>query len=155
MTDDLVATTADLSDVRQRRHRLAAQMREVEAVLASPLTGRPDAWTSAVGSALGTLDDVLSAHIAATEAPDGLLATVRAESPALDPQIRRLEADHERLRAALADVRRDLASSGADVDRCGAVRDAATELVAAIARHRQRGADLLYQAYDVDLGGGG
>ncbi len=29
-----------------------------------------------------------------------------------------------------------------------------TALLAALARHRQRGADLIYEAYAVDLGGG-
>ena len=29
-----------------------------------------------------------------------------------------------------------------------------TALLAALARHRQRGADLVYEAYAVDLGGG-
>jgi hypothetical protein len=29
-----------------------------------------------------------------------------------------------------------------------------TTLLVALARHRQRGADLVYEAYDVDIGGG-
>ena len=34
-------------------------------------------------------------------------------------------------------------------------REAATELVGRIVRHRQRGADLIYEAYEVDIGGSG
>lgn len=154
MTDHM-AVTPDLRDVRQRRKRMVAQMREVEAVLATALAGREAAWAEAAGAALGALDDVLVRHIAETERAGGLLATVRAESPWLDPQIRRLEADHGRLRRSLDAVRADLAAAGVDMDRLCDARDAATDVLAAIARHRQRGADLLYQAYDVDLGGGG
>jgi hypothetical protein len=29
-----------------------------------------------------------------------------------------------------------------------------TALLVALAKHRQRGADLIYEAYDVDIGGG-
>ena len=32
---------------------------------------------------------------------------------------------------------------------------AATELVGRVVRHRQRGADLIYEAYEVDIGGSG
>jgi len=34
------------------------------------------------------------------------------------------------------------------------IRAELTTLLVALARHRQRGADLVYEAYDVDLGGG-
>jgi hypothetical protein len=34
------------------------------------------------------------------------------------------------------------------------LRSQLTEMLYALARHRQRGADLVYEAYDVDLGGG-
>ena len=40
-------------------------------------------------------------------------------------------------------------------DAVAARREAATELVGRIVRHRQRGADLIYEAYEVDIGGQG
>jgi hypothetical protein len=154
VTDEL-AVTPDLTDVRQRRKRLAAQMHEVEAVLAAPLAGRESAWSEAASAALEALDDVLVRHITDTERPDGLLASVRAENPTLDPQIRRLETEHGTLRTALHAARAQLAAAGVDADLLCAARSAGTDLLGAIARHRQRGADLLYQAYNVDLGGSG
>ena len=36
-----------------------------------------------------------------------------------------------------------------------ALREQALGILAGIVRHRQRGADLLYEAYDVDVGGPG
>jgi hypothetical protein len=40
------------------------------------------------------------------------------------------------------------------VPRCNrGVRAAATSLLARLARHRQRGADLVFEAYQVDVGG--
>ena len=38
-------------------------------------------------------------------------------------------------------------------DETAAIREQALELLAAIVRHRHLGADLLYEAYDVDIGG--
>jgi hypothetical protein len=40
-------------------------------------------------------------------------------------------------------------------EEAGAVRDDAMSLLTAVARHRQRGADLIYEAYQVDVGGTG
>jgi hypothetical protein len=34
-----------------------------------------------------------------------------------------------------------------------ALRDGLTDLLAELVRHRQRGADLVYEAYSVDIGG--
>ena len=34
------------------------------------------------------------------------------------------------------------------------LRERATELLGHIVRHRQRGADLIYEAYETDIGGG-
>ena len=34
------------------------------------------------------------------------------------------------------------------------LRTELTALLAALAKHRQRGADLVYEAFDVDIGGG-
>ncbi len=54
----------------------------------------------------------------------------------------------EELRAA-----RDLAQNGG-VDDALTVRDCLTDLIARISRHRQAGADLVYEAYAVDVGVG-
>ncbi len=40
-------------------------------------------------------------------------------------------------------------------DENAAIREQALQLLTAIVRHRQLGADLLYEAYDVDVGGVG
>ena len=47
-----------------------------------------------------------------------------------------------------------LAGSGEqDPPPVDAIRTAVLELLGEIARHRQRGADLIFEAYDVDIGG--
>jgi hypothetical protein len=38
-------------------------------------------------------------------------------------------------------------------ERSTRVRELGTQLLATLSRHRQRGADLVYEAYQVDIGG--
>jgi hypothetical protein len=54
----------------------------------------------------------------------------------------------ERLEGLLSLMR--LALDGDEVTRA---RELGTELLGSIVRHRQRGADLVYEAYEVDIGG--
>jgi len=42
-----------------------------------------------------------------------------------------------------------------DAEAVAAHREAATKMVGMLIRHRQRGSDLTYQAYQVDIGGMG
>ena len=147
--------TAPLGPVRQRRQAMVAVMHEVEEALAAPMVGRAGEWSSEVADVLTRLDGVLAAHVEATERPGGLLATIREEEPWLDPLVRRLEREHADLRRRVAEACAALGPAGGDEQRLADVRDRVTELLAELARHRQRGADLLYQAYQMDLGGGG
>ena len=64
----------------------------------------------------------------------------------------------ERLTGSSWDVERLLGEREAglrDPEAVARHREAATELVGRIVRHRQRGADLIYEAYEVDIGGSG
>lgn len=145
---------APLDAVRVRRQAIVVSMRRVEAALAAPLRGRAENWASRLAVELTDLDAVVDAHVEATERPGGFLPGVREEAPWVDPLIRRLEREHVELCRRVDEARTALAAADADEARLGGVRDLVTELLAALARHRQRGADLLYEAYEVDLGGG-
>ena len=47
----------------------------------------------------------------------------------------------------------ELFSSEEGIDNHGDIRNAVLEVLMALARHRQKGADLIYDAYAVDIGG--
>jgi hypothetical protein len=107
---------------------------------------------------LGRIDDVRSdivEHIDNTEAPDGLYDEIRTAQPRLTHQVKRLIADHEVLRDridacyALA----DRAGTEPDPVIVKAVRDDATLILGLLQRHRQRGSDLIFEAYETDIGG--
>ncbi|MDH3302524.1 MAG: hypothetical protein OES24_18645 [Acidimicrobiia bacterium] len=103
----------------------------------------------------------ISEHIAQTEGPGNILDEIVAMAPRLDRQVKQLKVDHEHLEKAahtLALAVAELSSEHDDLtpeqieDAAIAVRNQAVEVMGQITRHRQRGADLLYEAYHVDLG---
>jgi hypothetical protein len=132
---------------RARRHRveLLAAIQAFECALASPVAD--PAWRSGVVAALGRLHDAFRTHVELTEGADGLYAEVLADAPRLARKVRNLRREHGRLLTAL-EVLTERAD--ADPDR---LRYRASELLRELSRHRQRGADLIYEAYATDIGG--
>jgi hypothetical protein len=96
------------------------------------------------------LRDQLAEHIVEAEGPDGLYARLAADAPRLTGPVAVLVADHEELLARADALTRRLDHPAGDVV---AARRDASEFVDALSRHRQRGADLVYEAYQTDLGG--
>jgi hypothetical protein len=127
-------------------------MAALEQALAQPSSGRHSAWAERVDVALVELSADFAEHVAVTEGSDGLHNAVLASTPRLSHSIRRLVAEHTAIKGLigelLAGVRPPVAA--ADVD---AVRELATVLLARLVRHRQHGADLIHEAYQVDIGG--
>jgi hypothetical protein len=145
----------DLREVQQRREALLRRVAALEAALAAPAT--TTRWPEGIGDALSSLLATLEEHVTATEAPDGIFDQVRDRAPRLSNQIDRLVDEHVTL---VADTERlidhlDRSPTERTAEETAAIREQALELLAAIVRHRQLGADLLYEAYNVDVGGPG
>jgi hypothetical protein len=141
-----------LDDLRRVRAELGGSMAALEQALAAPTPGRPAEWAERVDVALVELSADFGEHIAVTEGSDGLHDAVVEAAPRLSNSVRRLAGEHTVIRRLVEDllarVRPPVAAG--DVD---AIRELGTALLARLARHRQYGADLIYQAYEVDLGG--
>ena len=135
---------------RHRRQRLRASMDALEAAIAAAAPGREGDWRQRVGMVLADMAPVLDEHIAETEAPDGLLERVLADAPRLAHAVEVLRDDHARLREMLAAARAPLGGDAGAEE----VRSAAVDLLGLLVRHRHRGADVLYEAYSVDVGTG-
>ena len=97
----------------------------------------------------GRLADAWAQHITATEAPDGLFSEVLEDAPRLNHRIDLLRADHLAVGDGIADLMtRAETASDDDLDE---LRERALELLGRISRHRHLGADLVYEAYTVDI----
>jgi hypothetical protein len=105
-----------------------------------------------VMACLEDLRSALQRHVVETEADGGLLNQILTDAPRLANAVYRLRQDHVELSDAVAALLIRPAPGNGD---SAAIRDAGLSLLGQLARHRQRGADLLYEAYNVDVGGGG
>jgi hypothetical protein len=146
-----------LDAVRARRAGMRVAMGALERAVAQPAAGRIDEWVVGVRDALASLRDVVEHHIFATEAAGGFLDELVADAPRLANQSNRLREEHgEMVDAISAAAARLRARPSVESDEwVEAMRDRLHVLLALLHRHRQAGADLLYEAFDVDLGGGG
>jgi hypothetical protein len=106
------------------------------------------AWSTELRQQLDALSSALDQHVTMTEGPDGLLADIVVAAPRLAHRVDVTRKDHLRLRSQLDTV---LDSLPADESGVAEVRDQVVELLTSLVRHRQAGADLVYEAYNVDI----
>jgi hypothetical protein len=131
----------------QREHLRAAQV-ALAAACASVPVSRDD-----IVAALGTLRVAFVEHVEFAEGDGKLFDELLDDAPTeAAPEIDRLRRDHVLIGSTL-DRAHDLLAGDVDPgdDR---VVEVGSELVRLVAQHRRRGADLLYNVYDVDTGAG-
>jgi hypothetical protein len=132
---------------RACRHRaeLHAAIQGFESTLAA--SPGDVAWRQALAARLADLRAEFRTHIELTEGPDGLYAEVLWDAPRLVHQVYNLGREHAEVLVALEWLTAHL---DAEPHR---LRRWAGDLLDALSQHRQRGADLVYEAYATDLGG--
>jgi hypothetical protein len=141
-----------LDALRRRRAELRESMDALEHALAAPAPGDPGRWAERVHVALVELSADFREHIDVTEGKDGLYRDLLATAPRLAEAVARLTREHVQVRALVEDLldRTRTTRSPEDVD---GVRELGTALLGTLVRHRQRGSDLVYEAYELDVGG--
>ncbi|GAB3970405.1 hypothetical protein V1634_23015 [Plantactinospora veratri] len=140
--------SATLRMVRRRRAALLGEIHLLEQALAAP--ARDPGWRPRVRSSLGGLRCAFAEHMVSTEGPDGLYAELLDHAPRLARGVHVLIREH----AAVVDTMSAL-QRRVDLPEIGVteLRNWATDLLRELSRHRQRGADLVYEAYQTDIGG--
>lgn len=142
-----------LAAVRERRDEFYEAILALERAMASPVAGDPVAWASEAAAGVQGMLDVLRSHIAATEAPGGFYDDVVEQSPHLARAAERLRAEHAPLEATLDALVHQVRTVRDDED-VDAVRQAALDAIKMLLAHRHRGAELVYDAYNVDVAPG-
>lgn len=139
-----------LERARGRRHSLGAAMADLEKVAAAP--SGADGWQDSVSAALEELRLALFEHIGVTEGEGGLLAEILDVAPHFATEVALTKAEHEGLFEALdravltLEGAKEIASKDPEP-----VRRRVMTLLGRLSLHRQRGADLVYDAYNVDI----
>ena len=152
MEPDNVQTDPGLEALRAHRAELLESMRALELALAFPATGRENVWAERVTVALVEIESDFAEHVQLTEGPEGLYRALLETAPHLANSVTRLTAEHAQIKDAIGHL---LANEGRPVahGEVDDIRESATTFLGRLSRHRQRGADLVYEAYQTDIGG--
>ena len=152
--DPSASTRTELDAVRARRAELRETLNLLEAALAAPARGREMIWGEAVHATLVMIADDFGAHVEVTEGPGGLHQAILAGDLRLANAVDALTDEHGQIAEEIAGLVADSQApvTAQDMDE---LRERATKLLGHLVRHRQRGADLIYEAYATDVGGTG
>jgi hypothetical protein len=146
--------TQALEAAARRRRELRDALVALEDTVASSVHDS-DRWRRLVAARIAELGVAFAEHVAETEAPGGLYDEMEEIAPNVQGKARRLREEHPRLTGAIADAEARFAApfpEGTDLD---ALRDDLQRLMGRLVRHRQHGADLVWEAYELDIGGAG
>lgn len=143
---DSATESEALGAARVRRVELKHAMSDLE--LAAAGAAGDASWADGLRAALADVSDALAAHVEEVEADGGLLADLVADAPRLTRRVQRLRDEHPELAARIAACRGLL-----DDPDPHEIRQGVLDLMVALVQHRHAGADLVYEAYNVDIGG--
>lgn len=143
-------STPCVETVRATRHSLGETMNALESAVASPSAAV--GWLEAVTVAIDELGEALEEHIFVTEGKNGMLAEILDVAPRLAMEIELIEEEHAGLEESLAQAQLTLRGAMeigfSDPEPS---RSRVMTLLGRLSLHRQRGADLVYEAYNVDI----
>jgi hypothetical protein len=150
LADPPAAVTTDMSVAGWTDLRSAVL--ELEEAAAVPARGK--GWAMRMGGALRRLADDLEAHAVAEDGPGGLYRRVMSDAPRLAGEVRRLRSELDEMRGLVTWLLNVVAAGPVTqgVDWALDVREDVTVLMGRLVRHRQSDADLIYEAYTVDVG---
>jgi hypothetical protein len=143
---------AFLEELRRHRAELRESMSALEDALAAPAIADQARWAQRVHVSLVELSGDFREHIDITESPNGLYHDLLKTSPRLSGAVAGLTREHLTISSQVDHLLGQVTAPDLveEVDR---VRDLGTALLGRLVRHRQRGSDLVYEAYEFDIGG--
>jgi len=150
--DDL---TLALSEAKQRRATLHDALVHLEIAISSPAASRIPEWTALVTKEVTGVRDAFEQHVLVTEKPGGLYEEIIMRAPRLDGTLKRLRDEHPDISSSIEQMldRLEHTSIGGPDWPLEDARDDLQRFIGRVIRHRQKGADLVWEAYNVDIGG--
>jgi len=137
---------------RGDRDRALDAMRALEDAAGRAGPGRDQAWRQAVTAALVTLQEAIAEQKAGYETPASLMAQIAQDDPRLRTLVRQLQHRWDDLATTSRTLAETLRSSDADASWTVAdTREQLRWLMAALHHHRAREADLIFDAFGIDV----
>ena len=146
---EIAGERMSLATALELKERLYDSLISVRRAVGAPIASG-DRWRKRLRRELIKLARAADDHVVETEAPNGLLAEIVEEAPRLWREADGLRAEHLMLVQECACVLGQVEGSGSPLS----LRRQVNTLLGRFERHRYRGADLVYEAFDVDIGGG-
>jgi hypothetical protein len=137
---------------RHRRRGVRQASAELEEALARPAGQDPKMWSSDAADRLQQLGEAFQNHAQQSEGPGGLLGEIVEQAPRLSNSVARIKQEHHDILREIVEVEGAVRPTQ-DARDIPSRREQSLRLLQAIARHRQRGADLIYEAFSVDIEG--
>jgi Ala-tRNA(Pro) deacylase len=131
------------------RERLYDTLLAVGRAIAAPL-GSGTRWNDRLERSVSRLAEALDEHISETEGSSGLLVEIVDQAPRLWREVDGLRGEHGMLSDECGRLLERIPSGASGL----ALRKQAHDLIRRFERHRHLGADLVYEAFGVDVGGG-
>jgi hypothetical protein len=149
--------TPALEAARRRRQTLHDALVHLEQSISSPAAGRIPLWSATVTKEMVSLRDAFEQHVIVTEKPGGLYEEIMERAPRLAGTLGRLHDEHptvtQQIGVALGRLESGEVGGEDSPWPITKARDDLQRLLGSIVRHRQSGADLVWEAYNVDIGG--
>jgi DNA repair ATPase RecN len=155
MTDlnEVSVDTTRASAVSQvDRDRMLEAMHALEEATGRPALAHSDGWTRAVTTALDRLESAFAEQRSSYEDPMGMMAEIASDDPRLRTWVRQLRHRWVELEATAQTLRQGLDSSP-DTYSTHEVRERVRWLMGSVRHHREREADLVFEALSIDLEG--
>jgi DNA repair ATPase RecN len=127
-------------------------MHALEEATGRPALARSEAWTQAVTTALDRLESAFAEQRASYEDPLGLMAEIASDAPRLRSVVRQLRHRWIELESTARALRQTLRSCP-DAYSIHEVRDRVRWLMGSVRHHREREADLVFDALEIALEG--
>jgi hypothetical protein len=133
----------------QQRERLRDALVAFEDALSSAGPRRAAAWAEGVVQCILRVEAEFNSHVDLTEQEAGLYDDILEVAPRMSHRVDQLRQEHNEITVALSDclTRVELVPNTAHADWVAARRDDCNALLGRLVRHRQRGADLVYEAF--------
>ena len=139
---------------RRRRRPLREASSALELAVSAPGSTGPK-WRSSVLTRINEVCVALEDHIVEVEGSGGFADDISAHAPRLIGMMNALNEEHDELRQMVVQLREVVGrkTDKLSKDKVAAVRKKVQSWLGRIARHQQKGADIVYEAYNVDIGG--
>ena len=146
--------TPTLEEVVRRRADLYQAILALERAAARPAVGREEEWALGVIEALDEVGREIVDHIEITERNDGLYDEIVEAAPRLSHNVQLLRSEHPQMQEETAALKARLETTPVETpEQVAEARDGIHHVLGLLVKHRQRGADLLWEAYSLDTGG--